>query len=100
MHLSVLRTGDTHRVLARLVDGVGGVRVALLSPVLGRVVGVCVGRGLPGVREGWQRRQGWRGRGLVTPLSQPQVLQLPQHVVEAGVEVVRQPDRQGGQVGP
>ena len=68
--------------------------------MLGRVVGVGVGRGLPGVREGWEGRQGRRRRGLVTPLRQPQVLQLPQHVVEAGVEVVRQPDRQGGEVGP
>ena len=67
---------------------------------MGREVGVGVRGGLSAVREGREGRQGGRRRGLVTPLSKSQVLQLSQDIVEAGVEVVRQADCQGGQVGP
>ena len=63
----------------------------------GGIVGVGV-RGLLS-RQGRQGRQGRRRRSLVAPLSQPEVLQLAEDVVEAGVEVVREPDGQGGQVG-
>ena len=80
-----------------MVDGIRAVGVTFLSPVGWRIVGVGMGRLLSG--QGRQGREGGRWRGLVAPLGQPQVLQLPEDVVEAGVEVVREPNRQGGQVG-
>ena len=62
------------------------------------IVGIGVGGLLSG--QGREGRQGRRRGRLVTPLSQPQVLQLPEDIVEAGVEVVREPHGQRGQVGP
>lgn len=81
-----------------MVDGIRAVRIGFLSPLGWRIVGVGVGRLLSGQgRKGWQGR---RRRSLVAPLGQPEVLQLAEDVVEAGVEVVRQPHGQGGQVRP
>ena len=65
-------------------------------------VGVCVwrGRGRPGAGRGRQGRERGRGRGLVAPLGEAEVLQLPQHVGEVGLEVLSQRGRQRGKVGP
>ena len=94
----VLKIQLTYRVLAGLVDWVRGVGVTLLHALVGGVVGVRVRGGVSRVGQGGQRGEG-RGWGcLVTPLRQSQVLQLTQHVVEAGVEVVRQSDGQRGEV--
>lgn len=105
----------SHRVLAGVVDGLRGVRVALPGPVLSKLselsrlagevlanVGVCVwrGRGRPGAGRGRQGRERGRGRGLVAPLGEAEVLQLPQHVREVGLEVLGQRGRQRGEVGP
>ena len=102
----------SHRVLAGVVDGLRGVRVALPGPVLSELarlagevlanVGVCVrrGRGRPGAGRGRQGRERGRGRGLVAPLGEAEVLQLPQHVREVGLEVLGQRGRQRGEVGP
>ena len=103
----------SHRVLAGVVDGLRGVRVALPGPVLSKLselsrlagevlanVGVCVWRGRPGAGRGRQGRERGRGRGLVAPLGEAEVLQLPQHVGEVGLEVLGQRGRQRGEVGP